>query len=92
MEMKGLGGVVRGGTGGGIFLYVVMHDDTAEGDRRWKTWLEKATQYTEKTTKLWRKYIDDTAAGKWEKLVKSLQKLQNYEKKRISVQRECGGK
>lgn len=30
MDMKGLEGVVRGGTGGGVFLYVVMHDDTAK--------------------------------------------------------------
>lgn len=30
MDMKGFEGVVRGGTGGGVFLYVVMHDDTAK--------------------------------------------------------------
>lgn len=41
MEMTGLDGVVRGGTSGGVFLYVVMHDDTAEWDRKWKNWLEK---------------------------------------------------
>lgn len=30
MDMNGLDGVVLGGTGGGVFLYVVMHEDTVE--------------------------------------------------------------
>lgn len=34
IDMNGLDGVVLGGTGGGVFLYVVMHDETAKKGRK----------------------------------------------------------